>query len=94
MASVFERGDQVRPTRLSAPSVHRHEPESGHFARCPDASRCWRIGRARRRASRDALSFPHGYHERGPVPACVRYRRRDRRRRDCCSGACNNRAPG
>jgi hypothetical protein len=36
----------------------------------------WRIGGARRRAGRDSLSLPHGYHERGAVAGCVRHQQR------------------
>jgi len=36
-------------------------------------TRIWRMGGARRRAGRDSLSLPHGYHESGAVAGCVRH---------------------
>jgi hypothetical protein len=46
------------------------------------------MGGARRRAHRDSLSLPHGYHERGAVVVCVREQKRaDGRRPIVASGS-------
>ena len=51
-----------RPS-VSAPSDDRTDPSPMRNVRACDA---------RRRAGRDSLSLPHGYHERGAVAGCVR----------------------
>ena len=94
-ASVFERGDQVRPTRLSAPRCIGTSRSRVTSRGVPTRPGVGEMRDGRRPRGRTCIRvWPCTGASAGVVTPFVRNRQGDRWRRGCCFGDCKIRASG